>query len=90
MKTIDIIYSNLMSGKQYGYILKNVRYPVFHTVLYKHWCKPYFCWIHYGSSANNANKKELEWIITTIFHMTPEKFVETYECRTEKETKEVL
>lgn len=91
METIDIIYNNLMDGKFYGYVLTNVRFPVFTTVLHKHWCKPYFCWTHYGSSANKANKKELAWLIENIFCMTPEEFVEKYECRTYEETlKEVI
>lgn len=88
---LDTIYNNLMQGKQYGYVLRNVRFPVFTTVLFHHWCKPYFCWTHYGSSANKATREELAWIIETIFQMTPEEFAATYECRTHKETlKEVM
>ena len=86
MTTIDEIYNNLMDGNQYGYVLKNVRFQVFNTVLCKHYCKPFFCWSHYGSSANKATKKELLWIIEVIFKMTPEDFINAYECRTHKET----
>lgn len=91
MTTIDIIYDNLMDGKRYGYVLRNVRFPVFHTILCKHWCKPIFCWNHYGSSANKATKKELQWIIEVIFKVTPEEFVNKFECRTYEESlKEVM
>ena len=91
MKAIDIIYKNLMEGKYYGYVVKNVRFPYFHSVLNKHPFKSFFCWSNYGSSANKANKKELAWIIETIFKMTPEEFINKYECRTYTETlKEVM
>ncbi len=91
MKTIDGIYSNLMNGKHYGYVVTNVRFPYFHSVLVKHPHKSIFCWSHAGSSANKANKKELAWLIENIFRMTPEEFVNRYECRTYTETlKEVI
>ena len=86
MKTIDDIYNNLMEGKHYGYVVKNVRFPYFHTVLFKHWCKPYFFWNHAGSSANKANKEELAWLIENIFRMTTEEFINKYECRSYEET----
>ncbi len=86
---INIIYNNLMGGKRYGYVVKNVRFPYFQTVLCKHWCKPYFCWTHCGSSANKATKEELQWLIETIFGMTPEEFSNKYECRTLEEAMEV-
>lgn len=91
MKTIDVIFNNLMNGNHYGYVVKNVRFPYFHSVLVKHPHKPFFCWSHAGSSANKANKKELAWLIENIFRMTPEEFVNRYECRTYTETlKEVI
>lgn len=83
---IDTIYKNLMEGKKYGYVVKNVRYPYFHETLGKHWCEPFFCYSHYGSSAIKANKRELAWLIEVIFEMTPEEFIATYECRTPEET----
>ena len=89
MKAIDIIYKNLMEGKYYGYVVKNVRFPYFHLSLYKR--NKFFYWSNYGSSANDANKKELAWIIEVIFKMTPEEFINKYECRTYTETlKEVV
>lgn len=80
---LNTIYDNLMNGMKYGYVVKgkNIRYPYWHEVLGKHWCKPYFFWNNYGSSANRANKKELKFIIEVIFKMTPEEFVKKYECR---------
>ena len=35
-------------------------------------------WRHFGSSANSKSLKSLYWIITVIFKLTPETFLEKY------------
>ena len=87
MKAIDVIYKNLMENKYYGYVVTNVRFPYFHLSLYKG--KKFFYWNHYGSSANKATKKNLKWIIEVIFKMTPEEFINHYECRKWEDTYDV-
>lgn len=86
------IFDNLQNGAVYGhdrlswrcdYPEKNLAgKPMFTTALYKHYCKPIFCWTNYGSSANKATKKDLLWIISCIFDMTPEQFEQKYITRT--------
>ena len=90
--TLRTIYNNLMNGEQYGYLptFRN-DYPerdlagkqYFSIVLYKHSFKPYFCWTHFGSSANQATLKDLLWLITVIFNCTPDEFVKRYITRSE-------
>ena len=91
-EALNRIFENLMNGAVYGhdritwrcdYPEKNLAgKPMFTTALYKHAYKPLFCWSHYGSSANDATKKDLLWIITTIFDITPEQFEKQYMTRT--------
>ena len=77
---IDIIYQNLKNGQIYADYLENVRFPMFYAVLSYDSMKRLFRWRHFGSSANKATKKELEWIITEIFKTTPENFMVTHHC----------
>ncbi len=96
-KALNTIYKNLMNGNVYGNDRLKWRedFPekeiagkaMFTTNLYKHYCKPLFCWQHYGSSANNATKQELKWIIENIFKCTPCEFLEKYMTRKEFEIK---
>lgn len=90
-KALNRIYSNLQNGETYGHIAYYRQdYPekdlagkeYFSFNLGKHYCKPLFCWTHYGSSANKATKKDLLWIITQIFGLTPEQFEQSYITRT--------
>ena len=86
------IFDNLMAGAVYGHDRLSWRddfpekaiagKPMFTTALYKHYRKPIFCWSHYGSSANKATKKDLLWIITQVFDLTPEQFEQKYITRT--------
>lgn len=78
---IKTIYENINSGKEYGYMINNVTYPYFNTVLYVSENNKYIRWQHYGSSANKNTIKDLQWIIETIFKTTPEEFAKKYECR---------
>lgn len=82
---LNIIYNSLMKGTKYGkfsywdyYNNKPLLYPGFDMVIYKDPVHNLFHWSHYGSSANKATKKDLKWIITTIFKTTPEKFLLEY------------
>lgn len=78
---IKTIYENINSGKVYGYMFTNCRYPFFDTVLSVSENNKYIRWQHYGSSANKNTIKELQWLIETIFKTTPEEFAKKYECR---------
>lgn len=76
---IKTIYENLNSGKIYGYMFTNCRYPFFDTVLYAN--DQYIYWSNYGSSATKNKIEKLQWLIETIFKTTPEEFAKKYECR---------
>ena len=91
-EALNRIFENLMHGVVYGHdrITWRKDFPdesiagknSFTTALYKHDIKPLFCWNCYGSSANHATKKDLLWIIETIFNETPETFEQKYMTRT--------
>lgn len=75
-KALNEIYENINAGNSYGKDFLNVRYPFFDTALSAN--KQYIYWRHYGSSANKNTRKELYWIITVIFRMSPEQFLQEY------------
>lgn len=77
--TLKTIYENINNGKEYGYMMNNVTYPFFNTVLSAN--TQYIRWQHFGSSANKNNINNLKWIIEIIFNLTPEEFIKKYECR---------
>lgn len=79
MTALKEIYKNINNGKKYGYVMKNVKYPFFDTVLSAN--EQYIFWRHFGSSANKNTIGNLEWILENIFKLTPEEFIEKYECR---------
>ena len=91
-EALNRIYNNLKNGAVYGHdrITWRCDYPdesiagkpMFTTALYKDCIKPIFHWRNYGSSANSATKKDLLWIIETIFNETPETFEQKYMTRT--------
>lgn len=91
-EALNRIFDNLQNGAVYGHDRLSWRddfpekaiagKPMFTAALYKHYCKPIFCWSNYGSSANKATKKDLLWIITQIFGLTPEQFEQNYITRT--------
>ena len=85
MKAIDIIYNNLKDGKIYATYLDNVRFHGYwYNLTYDH-VKNLFLWRNFGSSANKATKKDLAWIIETIFKCSAEEFMQRYECVTREE-----
>lgn len=75
-EALNRIYNNLKAGKGYYTYIEYVRYPYYHCNLFYN--GKYFCWNHAGSSANAATKRELLWIIETIFGTTPEIFEKQY------------
>ena len=91
-EALNRIFDNLMNGAVYGHdrITWRDDFPdeaiagkaSFTTALYKHDIKPIFCWRHYGESANKATKKDLLWIIESIFDTSPEMFEKQYLTRT--------
>lgn len=74
MTALERIYKNLNAGYQYGDYLVNVRYPMFTPCLSVSENSVYIRWSHYGSSANENTKADLQWIIEMIFKTTPEEF----------------
>lgn len=74
------IKHNLLIGKGYGKQYNNVKYPYFHYNLYLSEDN-YIMYNHFGSSAVKNNLKDLYWLITTIFGMTPTEFLNEYELR---------
>lgn len=79
MTALKQIYNNINAGKKYGYMMNNVKYPFFDVVLSAN--QQYIYWRHFGSSANKNTVEDLEWILENIFKLSPEKFIEKYECR---------
>ena len=79
MTALKEIYNNINNGKKYGEIEKNVKYPFFWTVLTAN--EKYIYWCYFGESANKNTITDLAWILKNIFEITPEEFIEKYECR---------
>lgn len=79
MTALKEIYNNINNGKKYGDIVKNVKNPFFWTVLIAD--EKYIYWRHFGESANDNTMDALAWILENIFKLTPEDFIEKYECR---------
>lgn len=84
-EAFNMIYKHLKVGHKFGKWIHNVRYPYFNVNLVMSPDKKYWQWHHFGSSSNRANKKELKWVIKTIFKMKPLEFLEEYQCRDERE-----
>ena len=78
--SLNNIWDNLMAGGVYGYVFHSpgLRFTdygyTFNTSLYYDNRKKLFFWHNYGSSANKATIKDLAFIITVIFNMTPPEF----------------
>lgn len=79
-EALRTIYQNLKNGQIYAHYMENVRFPMYYAVLSYDRVKNLFHWRHFGSSANKATKKELAWIIETIFKTTPVNFMIDYDC----------
>lgn len=85
-EALNRIYKNLKKGETYGSVAKyREDYPgglggkdYFHCQLSYSSVYKLFRWTHYGSSANPATKRDLTWIIRTIFRTTPAEFEKKY------------
>lgn len=77
---LQTIYETINDGGMYGYDILDISRPYFHIVLCTMYSKgkKYIWWRHAGQSANKNTLKELEWVITTIFKMTPTEFIGKY------------
>lgn len=76
-EALERIYKNINDGKAYAsWFNFNVRYPFWNKKLYAN--KSYIYWSSFGSSANKNTLDDLEWIIRTIFNMTPAQFEDKY------------
>lgn len=86
MSALNLIYDKLTSGESFGSIDKyregGTYFWIVMSIGYGNGGKFIF-WNHYGSSANRVSKKNLSWIITEIFRMTPEEFLFKYTTYTE-------
>ena len=79
MSALEKIYEMLQNGESFGEILPHRLGGVFFwDVLCLSPTGEYIRWRNYGSSANKNTKKDLRWILTEIFKMTPEEFMEKY------------
>ena len=86
-EALNTIHAALMRGEIFGTV-HHLRAdhpdgprPYFSPALYKIPLKPFIGWTHYGSSANKATKKEIDWIIRQIFDTTPTAFLDRYTTR---------
>ena len=71
------IYDNLQVGKRYGtYYAKY--HAAFSTALWTTRNGKYIAYSHFGESAMKSTFGNLQWILTNIFRMSPEKFVKTF------------
>lgn len=78
-EALQEIRTNLLAGKRYArWFDYDVKYPFWDVKLYYNRTKKLWCWSNYGSSAEKATLKDLEWLITVIFKMSPAEFVKTY------------
>lgn len=84
------IFNNVNDGKSYGETIKDSRFPAFWEVLTLSPNKEYIRYRHYGSSAVKNDIRELVWVLSTIFQMTPSEFINNYDCKTEDEIIDIL
>lgn len=84
-KDFDRLYTALMNGVAFGYVSTGLRFPVFHSVLHKGrsiQTQNNFLFSHFGSSATDASKESLAWLLDNIFKMNATDFLRRYypEC----------
>lgn len=77
-KALYEIMDNIKAGKKYCTWYENMRFPMYSTNL--SYGNGLISWTHYGSSANKATLKDLHFVITKLFRMTEEEFVNRFEC----------
>ena len=86
-EALDRIYNNLKAGNRYGHTSSEPNGRSFFTVnIHAHSDrgKEMFYYTHHGSSAVEATKDQLAWLLGTIFKMSPEEFEQNYTLRGEE------
>lgn len=84
MSAFELIWKKLQDGEMFGEILPHrLGGTFFWYVLCLSPTKQYIRWRNYGSSANKNTKKDLKWILTEIFKITPEEFLAKYKTYAE-------
>ena len=79
MQALELIWNKLQNGESFGEVLPHrLGGMFFWDVLCLSPTGEYIRWRNYGSSANKNTKKDLKWILTEIFKMTPEEFIKKY------------
>ena len=79
MQALELIWEKLQNGESFGEIIPHrLGGTFFWDVLCLSPTKQYIRWRNYGSSANKNTTKDLAWILSEIFKMTPEKFMAKY------------
>lgn len=82
MTALKFIYNKLMEGVEFGEISQyRDRGTYFWAVLSGD--KYFIRWRHAGSSANKSTLRDLKWILSEIFEMTPEEFLFKYTTSSE-------
>lgn len=75
MTALDLIYEGIKKGTVYGKIEEHrLGGTYFWDVLGKS-LSGNIWWRHAGSSCNKMSKKELAWILSVIFEMSPAEFL---------------
>lgn len=79
------IFNDINNGHSYGYDCtydyyhnKPFDYPYFSECLSISYDEKYIRWCNFGSSANKNTIKNLYWIITEIFKISPVEFKQKY------------
>lgn len=84
-KELKELAHNLRSGVRYCELLPKVfvQEDIWSTVLcygYGNYGGEFWFWKHFGSSAATATLKDLDWILKTIFKLTPAEFINKYKA----------
>ena len=91
MSAMELIWQKLQDGETFGEILPHrLGGTFFWDVLsVSPVGKKYIRWRHYGYSANKNTKKDLKWILSEIFKMPPEEFMQKYTTYTDYTKEEI-
>ena len=90
-KELKELAHNLRSGVRYCELLPKVfvQEDIWSTVLsygYGNNGGEFWFWRHFGSSAEEATLEGLDWLLKTIFEMTPTEFMNKYKPMKNEET----
>lgn len=84
-KELNELAHNLRSGVRYCELLPKVfvQEDIWRTVLsygYGNYGGELWFWNNFGSSAETATLKNLDWLLKTIFELTPTEFMNKYKA----------